>query len=116
MDGEDIGFLDAGRIDALMALHMRQRRQPVAIDGGALEIEIFGGLVHRLGHCRLDLLALAGQEVLRLLHQFGIVVVADLTRAGRRAALDLVEQAGPGAGLEDAVGAGADAGRRAAAN
>jgi hypothetical protein len=27
-------------IDALLALDMRQRRKPVAIDGGALEIEL----------------------------------------------------------------------------
>ncbi len=57
---------------------------------------------------RLHLLALAGQEVLRLLHQLGVALVADLVRAGPGTALDLVEQTGPGARLEDAVGTGAD--------
>ncbi len=39
VDGEDVGLLDGPRVDALVALHMAERGQPVAIDGGALEIE-----------------------------------------------------------------------------
>ena len=66
MDGEDVGLLDALRVDALVALHMRQRRQPVAIDRGPLEIEIFGGLLHLRRNLGLHLLAAAGQEILRL--------------------------------------------------
>ena len=54
-----------------------------------------------------DRAAAAGQEVLRLLDQPGVVVERDLAGAGTGAALDLVEQAGPGAVLVIAVGAGA---------
>ena len=82
VDREDVGFLDTGRIDALVALHMRKRRKPVAVDRGALEIEVLRRRVHRLGHMRLDVLALAGEEILRLLHQLGIAFIADLMRAG----------------------------------
>lgn len=42
VDGENIRFLDASRVDALMALDMGKCGQPVAIDGGPLEIEVFG--------------------------------------------------------------------------
>ena len=53
-------------------------------------------------------MAAAGQESVRLAHQFGVAGKIDLAGAGRRAAADLVEQAGPGAALEERVGAGAD--------
>ena len=44
--GEYIGLFDAARIDALARLDRRQRGEPVAQRGGALEIERFGGAVH----------------------------------------------------------------------
>ena len=53
-------------------------------------------------------MAAAGQEVVRLAHQFGIAGEIDLAGAGAGAAADLIEQAGPGAAFEEAVGAGAD--------
>ena len=66
-----------------------------------------GRLLHGGGDLRLHLLAAAGEEILRLADQFGIVVVRDLAGAGTGAALDLVQQARPRAALEDRVGAGA---------
>ena len=59
MDGEHVGLVDGLRVDALMRLHMRQCRQPVAENGGSLEIELFGGVLHRAGYLGLHLLALA---------------------------------------------------------
>jgi hypothetical protein len=56
----------------------------------------------------LDLLALAGEEILGLLHELGVALVTDLMRAWRRTALDLVEKAGAGARLEDTVGTSPD--------
>ena len=53
-------------------------------------------------------MAAAGQEVVGLAHQLGIAGEVDLAGAGPRAAADLIEQAGPGAAFEEAVGAGAD--------
>lgn len=67
VDGKDIRFLDTGGIDALMALDVRERRQPVAIDGSALEIEILRCLVHLPRDRGLDGLALAGEEILGFL-------------------------------------------------
>ncbi|MNS81699.1 hypothetical protein D3C72_1154160 [compost metagenome] len=108
VDGENIRFLDASRVDALMALDMGKCGQPVAIDGGALEIEVFGRLVHLPRNRGLDALALAGQEILGFLDEFRIPLIADLMRAGAGTALDLVKKTGARAGLEHAVGAGAD--------
>src|ERR1700752_40586 len=53
-------------------------------------------------------MAAAGEEFGRLAHQLGVAGKIDLARAGPGAAADLVEQAGPGAALEERVGAGAD--------
>jgi hypothetical protein len=91
-----------------MALDMRKCGQPVAIDGGALEIEVLGRLVHLPRNRGLDALALAGQEILGFLDEFFIPLIADLMRAGAGTALDLVKKTGTRAGFEHAVGAGAD--------
>src|SRR3954447_3980019 len=53
-------------------------------------------------------MAAAGEEIVRLAHQFGIAGEIHLAGAGARAAADLIEQAGPGTAFEKAVGAGAD--------
>ena len=60
-------------------------------------------------------LALAGEKSRASAHQLGVVLQRDLARAGAGAALDLVEQAGPRAAVEDAVASRSAAGRRAAA-
>ena len=39
MDGEDVRFVDALRVDALVRLDVRKRGEPVAVKRGALEIE-----------------------------------------------------------------------------
>ena len=52
------------------------------------------------------LVALSAQEAERLVDQEGIVLDGDLAGAGRAAALDLEEQAGPHARFEIGVGAG----------
>ncbi|QTK78991.1 hypothetical protein AT6N2_C1210 [Agrobacterium tumefaciens] len=108
MNGEDIRFFDTSGIDALMALDMRKGSQAVAIDGGALEIEVFGGLIHLPRNRGLDALTLAGQEILGFLHEFCVALVADLMRAGPGTALDLVEKTGARAGLEHAIRTGSD--------
>ena len=55
----------------------------------------------------LDRAAAAGQEIARFRHQLRIVVERDFAGAGRRAALDLVEQARPGSIGVKTVRAGA---------
>src|SRR5579862_5996892 len=54
MQGEHVRLRDAARIDALVRLNRRQRRQTVAIDGGALEVERGGGFFHFFGKLVLD--------------------------------------------------------------
>ena len=61
-----------------------------------LEVERRRGLAHLLAEAALDRAAAAGEEIARLADELRIVVERDLAGAGRRAALDLVEQAGPG--------------------
>ena len=108
MDREHIGIVDAAQIDALLRLDRRQRREAVAIDRRALEIERLRGLLHLGGQLLLHRMALAGQKFARLAHQFVIVVGRDLAGAGRRAALDLEQQAGPRAAFEHRIRTGAD--------
>ena len=63
----------------------------------AFEIERRGGLVHCVTKAALDRAAAAGKEIARFSHQVRIVVEPDFPGAWRRAPLDLVEQAWPGA-------------------
>ncbi len=115
MDGEHVGFLHGARIDALLRLDRRQRREAVAVKRRGLEFEFGGGLFHLAGELLLHRAAAAGQEVVRLAHQFGIAGEIDLAGAGPGAAPDLVEQAGPGAAFEETRRCRSAPGRRAAA-
>ena len=106
-DGEHVGLGNRARIDALLALDRGERADAVAQAGRALEIERRGRLAHRLAKAVLDRAAAAGEEIARFAHQFRVVVKRDFAGARRRAALDLVEQAGPGAVGVKTVRAGA---------
>ena len=81
---------------------MRSRRRAAFSNSSAAEAS-----AHLLGEPVADRPAAARQEVARLRRRAGVVVERDLAGAGPRAALDLVEKAGPGAVLVIAVGAGA---------
>ena len=105
MEGKNIGLLDPARIDALMRLDGGKRSQAVAIDRGAFEVERVRSLFHLAGKLVLDRLAAAGQERVRFAHQHRVLVEVDLVGAGRRAALDLMQQAGPRAALEERIAA-----------
>ena len=101
------GFLDAGRIDALVALDVAERCKPIAIDRGALEIHVFGGFRHLPGDDGLHVLALARKKVRGFLDELGIALVADFMGAGAGTAFDLIKKTGTRAALEHAVCAGA---------
>src|SRR4029453_5523099 len=105
---EDIRLLDALGIDALLGGDEAHGRDAVAVARRLLEIEPLGRLLHGFSQLRLDQLAAATEERLRLLDQDSVVVPGDLAGAGGRTALDLIEEAWAGAVLEHAVGAGAD--------
>ena len=106
-DGEDVGFLGVARIDSLLALNGRERRDAVAQARGALEFQRLGGRAHVLRQPVAHGAALAGEKVPGLLHQQAVILFRDLAGAGSRATLDLPEQAGPRAVLVIAVRAGA---------
>ncbi|OIQ67457.1 hypothetical protein GALL_509640 [mine drainage metagenome] len=107
MDGEHVGFLDRARIDALLRLDRRQRRETVAVKGCGFEFELGGSLFHLARELLLHGPAAAGQEIPGLAHELRIAGEIDLPGARSRTAADLVEQAGPRAALEKRVGAGA---------
>src|SRR2546429_9484083 len=105
MRGEHTGLLAPVRVDALMRLHRRERGQTVAVDGGALEIERGGGLLHLRRQLVLHRLALAREKRVRFAHQLAVFDEIDLARARTGAALDLIQQARASAALEESVGA-----------
>src|SRR6266404_4384194 len=108
MDGEHVGLLHGARIDALLRLDRRQRREAVAVKCRGLKGEFGRGIFHFARQLLLHQMAAAGQEILGFAHQVGIAGKIDLAGARPRTAADLIEQAGPGAARKKPVGAGAD--------
>ncbi len=104
--GNHVGVGQAGRVDHVVALHEGQAADAVADRGGALELQGGGGGFHLGGQFLLHEGGLAGQERLRLANQLAVFRLVDAPDAGGRAAADLEQQAGPGAGGEHRVGAG----------
>src|SRR3546814_1946942 len=86
-----------------MRLHLGQRADAVAQRGRRLEVEIFARFLHLPAQALLNLAAAAGEEIVRLADQRRVIGRADTADAGRRAALDLILQAGTGAAGEDRV-------------
>jgi hypothetical protein len=94
-------------VDVLMGLDVSKRPDPVAVDRRGFEVESVRGLLHGRAQALLHLLGAAGQEALRLRHELAVAGFGDAADTGRRAALDLVHQAGPRAARENGVRAGA---------
>ncbi|MNI26158.1 hypothetical protein D3C73_798450 [compost metagenome] len=106
MQGEDVGLGHAVGVDAVLHGDGRQGADAVAHPGGGLEVEVVGGRLHLLRQAGDDGARLAAQEGLGLVDQFAVVLQRDQAGARGRAALDLMQHAGAGAGLVDAVRAG----------
>ncbi len=102
---EDVAVPQPFRMNGLASLDIGQGAKAVAIDRRQFEIPFLGRLGHLLAQPRLNAGRLARQELLRILDQLGIILLADPIDAGRRAAPDLIEQARPRAVGEKAVGA-----------
>ena len=103
MGGEYVGLLDALGIDGLVGGDVRERPEAIAIFGGLLVVEPVGGLLHQALVHLAHVLAFAAQEAHGLADQHVVVLEADLARARRRAALDLMQQARARAALEYGV-------------
>ena len=86
---EKIGFHKGGRIDPLRRLHLIESAQSIAQFGGALEIERVRGSFHVLRQAGLHRAALAGEKMLRFVHQIAVCFFVDAPNARRAAALDL---------------------------
>jgi len=106
-DREHVGLGNALRVDALFALDRRQRGDAVTQPRRLLEGERFGRRLHLGGEPVADRPAAARQEIARLRDEPLVVGNRNLAGAGRRAALDLVEQAGARPILVIAVRTGA---------
>ena len=101
---EDVGIAQPLGMHRLAALDVGQRPEAVAIDRRQLVIPRIRRRSHGRREARLHIGRLAGEERLGVGDQLGIFLAADAVDAGRRAALDLIEQARPRAVGEEAVG------------
>ena len=84
-----------------------QRLYLVAINRGLFEGQGHGGLFHGFGQALDHLVLLALEEHGGQLHVLGVILGGDKADAGTAAAVDLVQQTGPGAVGEDRILAGA---------
>uniref|UniRef100_A0A0N5A6X5 PE-PGRS family protein n=1 Tax=Parastrongyloides trichosuri TaxID=131310 RepID=A0A0N5A6X5_PARTI len=109
MQGHDVSLGVAHALGVQARFHGdgRQGADAVAHPGGVLELHVVRGRLHLFRQAGDDGARLAAQEGLGLVHQVAVVLQADQAGAGRRAALDLMQHAGPGARLVDAVRTGA---------
>ena len=104
---EDVHILVIHRLDGLLVQHARQRLDLVAHLGRLLKFELVGTRHHARLQRLQQLLRFAAQQRLGMLHVGGIGLRRNQVHAGPGAALDLVQQAGPGAVGKHRVFAGA---------
>jgi len=107
--GEDVHVLVGRRFHGLLVQHARQSGDLVAQFGGLFEFELVGVREHARFEFLQQLLRLAAQQRLGVLHVLRVGRGRDRAHAGARAALDLVEQAGPRAVGKHRVFTGAQA-------
>ena len=106
LDGQDVGVnvgVFATQLHRLLVHDFGERRNLVAQLGRQLKLKQAGMVLHFALELGDDLLRLAAQKTLGVSNILRIIFSADMAYAGRRAALDLVEQAGPGAVVKDRV-------------
>ncbi len=110
-DRHQVGVGGVGEHHRALLHGLAQRADVVAQPGGALVLHVLGGDRHLLLEAADVGAGAAAHEVAELLGEVAVVLGGDPADAGRRALVDVAEQAGPpGAGgvLVDAGGAGAD--------
>src|SRR6185437_12093043 len=108
-DGEHIHIAFPFRGHDLLRLNVLQRRELIADLRGALELQPPCRLLHPLLQSGVHLVAAAFEHLDGGLNVLRISLAADEPDAGRRAAADLMLQAGAAAIGEEAVAAVADA-------
>ena len=95
MGGDDVGLPGVAQVDVLVRLDAGEGADAVAVKGRLLEFEGVAGRLHGGRQMTLDGLAVALEEGLGLAHQGAIFVGVDAFRAGRAAALDLMQKTRP---------------------
>ena len=76
-DREDIRIAHILRVYRLAALNKGRCAQSVAQDRGGFKVQVFGSLGHLLFEVCLNLARFAREEILRLGHERGVVLLAD---------------------------------------
>jgi hypothetical protein len=106
---QDVDVLVGSGVHRLLVQHLGQRAHLVAQLGGLLEFELLGMRQHALLQLPAARLACRRAGTPRRCARPRVVLRGDQLHAGTRAALDLVQQAGPGSVGEHRVLAGAQA-------
>ena len=105
-DGQDVGVnvgVFATQLHRLLVHDFGERSNLVAQLGRQLKLKQAGVVLHFALELGDDFLRLAAQKTLGVSNILRVIFSADMAYAGRRAALDLVEQAGAGAVVKDRV-------------
>ena len=92
-DGDHVRVLERLAGDAAFLHQGAHRVEPVAIDGGALELLGRGGLVHLALEVALDVPVAAGEEPGDRVDVPPVLLAVDVSDAGRLAPLDVVVEA-----------------------
>ena len=100
---DDVGLVDPPNVDIVARLDPCQRLDAIAKLRRLFELQGVTGFLHLPRQTALDRPAVAGQESARLLDEGRVFGLADAVDAGRAAALDLMQEAGPRAVREHRV-------------
>jgi hypothetical protein len=92
LDRDDVGIHVGAGLHRLLVQYPRQRGHAVSKDGGVLEAQLGGRLVHPALEVAQDLLLATAQEAHRRIDVGGVVDLVDGLHAGSAAATDLVQQ------------------------
>lgn len=91
---DDVGVGAVTEYHGLLLQRPPQRRQVIAQPGGPLEIQHLGGRGHPVLEFAREAVGLTGEEITEILDDLAVFVGADPAHAGRRALVDVAEQAG----------------------
>src|SRR5262249_16327933 len=105
MRSDDVSIYDPGDMDVVVPLNQRQGANAVPDQRCGLEVESVCGFLHLGREALLDVVTSTREENPRLLDQRCVILAANAADAGRTAASDLVQQAGPRAGRKNAIAA-----------
>src|SRR5690606_11753837 len=104
MNGEDVGLLDRPGRGIALRLDQGQGRETVPDEGSAVEIEVFGGLVHVGLQVAADRIGVNRPELAGVPDSCGLAFEEDFARGRAGPTLHLVLQARPCAGGVETVG------------